>query len=104
MALTRNSESGFSVHPGEILKQEFMTPMKISGYALAKALGVPAQAISDIVRKKRGISADMAIRLATYLGTSAQFWMNLQNSFELANARKSLRKEIAKIKPAVRVA
>jgi addiction module HigA family antidote len=90
MTYERQEPAGWAVHPGEILKQEFLLPMSLSGYALAKALGVNAQSVSDIVLQKRGISADMAIRLAKFFGTTPEFWMNLQSAYELATARKAL--------------
>ena len=71
----------FAVHPGEILKTEFMEPMGLSSYALAKALHFPG--IYEIVREERGISADTAIRLGRYFGLPAQFWLNLQNDYDL---------------------
>jgi len=69
---------------GENTKEEFLTPMALSGYKLAKSLGVTAQRISDVLLKKTGISAEMAIRLAKFFGTSPEFWMNLQTSYELS--------------------
>jgi len=71
----------FAVHPGEILKTEFMEPMGISAYELAKALSFPG--IYEVVRGKRAISADTAIRLGKYLDLPAQFWLNLQNDYDL---------------------
>jgi len=99
MSYERRSPAGWAVHPGEILKDEFLKPMKLSGYALAKALNVTAQRVSDIVLKKSGISADMAIRLGRFFQMSPEFWMNLQASYELAIAGKTLKKQISKIKP-----
>ena len=72
------------MHPGEILREEFMVPMGISANALAMALRVPATRISQIVNERRGITADTAYRLATYFGTSADLWMNLQTTYELS--------------------
>jgi addiction module HigA family antidote len=77
----------FAVHPGEILKAEFMEPMGVSAYALAKALDFPG--IYDIVRGERAISADTAIRLGKYFGLPAQFWLNLQNDYDLRIAAAS---------------
>ncbi len=77
----------FAVHPGEILKTEFMEPMGVSAYALAKALGFPG--IYDVVRGERAISADTAIRLGKYFGLPAQFWLNLQNDYDLRIAESS---------------
>ncbi len=71
----------FAVHPGEILKAEFMDPMGVSAYALAKALAFPG--IYEVVRGERAISADTAIRLGKYFGLPAQFWLNLQNDYDL---------------------
>jgi addiction module HigA family antidote len=71
----------FAVHPGDILKTEFMEPMGLSSYALAKALNFPG--IYEIVRGDRAISADSAIRLGKYFGLRAQFWLNLQNDYDL---------------------
>ncbi|SRR6266496_6547552 len=99
MSIARRGPAGFAVHPGEILKEEFLSPLSLSGYALAKALGVPAQSVNDIVLKKRGVSAEMALRLAKYLSTSAEFWMNLQSAYELATAHKKLRAKVGKIAP-----
>ena len=77
----------FAVHPGEILKTEFMEPMGLSGYALAKALNFPG--IYEVIRGDRAISADTAIRLGRYFGLPAQFWMNLQNDYDLRIAEGS---------------
>jgi antitoxin HigA-1 len=71
----------FAVHPGEILKTEFMEPMGVSAYALAKALNFPG--VYEVVRGDRAISADTAIRLGKYFGLPAQFWLNLQNDYDL---------------------
>jgi len=76
-----------AVHPGEILKTEFMEPMRLSAYALAKALNFPG--IYEVVRGDRAISADTAIRLGKYFGLPAQFWLNLQNDYDLRIAEGS---------------
>jgi antitoxin HigA-1 len=104
MAVKRRGEAGWAVHPGEILEEEFLKPMKITRYALAKAIGVNPQAVNPIAMKKRGISADMALRFAAFFGTSAEFWMNLQSAYELASARKHLAQAVKKIKPVAKVA
>jgi addiction module HigA family antidote len=75
------SKKVFAVHPGEILKTEFLEPMRLSVYALAKALGFPG--IYEVVRGDRAISADTAIRLGKFFGLPAQFWLNLQNDYDL---------------------
>jgi addiction module HigA family antidote len=81
------SRKVFAVHPGEILKTEFMEPMGVSAYELAKALGFPG--IYEVVRGDRAISADTAIRLGKYFGLPAQFWLNLQNDYDLRIAEGS---------------
>jgi addiction module HigA family antidote len=74
------------VHPGEILIEDFLKPLGITQYRLAKAVGVSQRRIGEIVQGKRAVSADTAIRLGQALGTSAQFWMNLQSRYELERA------------------
>lgn len=71
------------IHPGEVLAEDFLDPIGISQYRLAKDISVPARRINEIVHGKRGISADTAIRLARYLGTTERFWLNLQAQYEL---------------------
>ncbi|MCI0335267.1 MAG: HigA family addiction module antitoxin [Planctomycetes bacterium] len=71
------------IHPGEILYEEFLAPLGISQYRLAKDSGVPPRRINEIIRGKRAISADIALRLARYFGTSERFWLNLQTHFDL---------------------
>lgn len=72
-----------SVHPGEILREDYLVSLKMSANALAKALNVPAPRINDIVRERRGISADTAMRLARYFGGDARSWLNLQAAYDL---------------------
>lgn len=87
----------FAMHPGEILREEFMKPGGLTAYRLAKDLCVPLPRIHDIVRGHRGITADTAIRLGIYFGLPAQFWLNLQNDYDLRLAgRKSIH---SKVKP-----
>ncbi len=71
------------IHPGEILLEEFLEPLEISQYRLAKDIGVPPRRINEVVQGKRSISADTALRLSRYFGTSERFWMNLQSRYEL---------------------
>ena len=78
------------VHPGEILLEEFLKPMSISQYRLAESIHVPARRINEIVLKKRGITADTALRLSRFFGNSAQFWMNLQTRYELGSAEHEM--------------
>ncbi len=89
------------IHPGEILLTEFLEPLGISQYRAAKSLGVPQPRISAITRGERGITADTALRLARFFGTSEEFWMNLQSHYDLEVQRDSVAKEIAKIEPFV---
>ncbi len=76
----------FAIHPGEILLTEFMEPMSLTSYRLAKELGVPLPRIYDIVKGKRAISADTALRLGAFFGLPAQFWMTLQKQYDLRTA------------------
>ena len=78
------------IHPGEIIKEEYLKPLSMSVSALAVALRVPASRINDVVRQKRGVSIDTALRLARYFNTTAQFWMNLQISYDLKIARQNM--------------
>lgn len=78
------------MHPGEILREEFMAPFGLSANAVAIALRVPATRILEIVNERRGITADTALRLGLYFKTSAELWMNLQQSYELALAQDEL--------------
>jgi addiction module HigA family antidote len=78
------------VHPGEILSEEFLKPMKISQYRLAKEISVPPRRINEIVLGKRGITADTALRLSKYFGLSERFWMNLQTRFDLETEKDAL--------------
>ena len=78
------------IHPGEILLEEFLQPMHLSQYRLAKDIGVPARRINEIVHGKRAISADTALRLSRYFGLSERFWLNLQSRYELEMAKDRL--------------
>lgn len=71
------------VHPGEILREDYLVPLNMSANALAKALNVPAPRVNDIVRERRGVSADTAMRLARYFGGDARSWLNLQAAYDL---------------------
>jgi len=83
-------------HPGAILREDFLEPMGISVYALANALHVPRSRVNDIVRGRRAITADTALRLARYFGTTPEFWVNLQAHYDLAVAKDSSRRQIEK--------
>ena len=88
-----------AVHPGAILHEEFMQPMKLSANALAQRLQVTAARVNEIKRGRRGISADTAWRLAQALGTTAQFWLNLQNDYDLKQAKQALLAAEVQIEP-----
>jgi addiction module HigA family antidote len=90
------------VHPGEILREEYLIPLGTNANALAKALNVPAPRINDIVRERRGVSADTAMRLARYLGGDARSWLNLQAAYDLRVAEIASAKRIEReIAPAI---
>jgi len=82
------------VHPGEILLEEFLQPLGLSQYRLAKETSVPPRRINEIVRGTRAVTADTALRLARYFGTSEQFWLNLQSCFDLEVERDRLGKRL----------
>jgi antitoxin HigA-1 len=94
-----------TTHPGEILREEFMKPYGLSANALAKALHTDAPRVNDIVRERRGVSADMALRLARFFGTSPELWFNLQKSYDLSMAMaermEQIEREITPIDHAV---
>jgi addiction module HigA family antidote len=94
------------VHPGEILKEEYLTPLGMSANALAKALNLAPSRINDVVLERRGITADTAVRLARYFNSDAQFWLNLQAAYDLRVVETSvqMKKAISKIQPRARVA
>ena len=86
-------------HPGEILLEEFLKPMGITQYRLAKEIGVPQRRIGEIVAGARGITADTGLRLARFFGTSEGFWIGLQVDYEAATAKDMLSKTLEKIRP-----
>ena len=85
------------IHPGEVLLEEFLTPLGISQNALARATKVPPRRINEIVLRKRGVSADTAVRLAAALGTSERFWLGLQADYDLEEAHRALGSKAARI-------
>jgi addiction module HigA family antidote len=84
------------VPPGEILNEEFLKPLEMTANALAKAIGVPTNRITAIIKEERGITGDTAIRLGTFFKTSAEFWMNLQMTYDLRHAEKALPARVRK--------
>jgi antitoxin HigA-1 len=87
------------VHPGEILLEEFLQPLGVSQYQLAKAIDVPARRINEIVHGQRRITADTALRLSRYFGTSERFWLNLQARYDLETEKDRLGAELDGIRP-----
>ncbi|HSS12134.1 MAG TPA: HigA family addiction module antitoxin [Acidimicrobiales bacterium] len=87
------------IHPGEILQEEYLGPMGVSQYRLAQAIEVPPRRINEIVHGKRGISANTALRLARYFGTSERFWLNLQNRYDIEVERDRLATAVERIEP-----
>jgi addiction module HigA family antidote len=83
-----------AIHPGEILREEYLVPMNMTAHALSVELRAPASRIGEIVRERRAITPDTALRLARCLGTTAQFWLNLQSSFDLKQAESEIGQRI----------
>ncbi len=94
MSIRNEGPAGWAVHPGEILREEFLEPMGISAYRLAVELHASPPTVNDIVREKRGITPEMAARLAKYFGTTEQFWLNLQDAFAVYQVRRKYSKEL----------
>jgi addiction module HigA family antidote len=93
------SETLEPVHPGEILAEEFLEPLNITQNKLATLIHVPPRRINEIVHGKRGVTADTALRLGRFFGTSAQFWVNLQARYDLERGRDKLGNELEEIRP-----
>lgn len=89
-----------NIHPGEVLLEEFLAPMALSQNALARSIGVPPRRINEIVLGKRAIIADTALRVSHYFGTSEQFWMALQASYDLEEARSKLGNRLKRLERA----
>jgi addiction module HigA family antidote len=87
-----------NIHPGEVLMEEFLIPMNISAYKLSKDIGIPQTRTSAIIKGKRGITADTALRLSIYFSNSAKFWLGLQDDYDLEHAKSAKRSELEKIK------
>jgi len=87
------------LHPGEVLVEEFLKPLGLTPYALAKACRVPRTRIERIAREETGISADTALRLAKFFGTTARFWLNLQSDYDVLTAERHAARELVRIEP-----
>ena len=87
-----------NIHPGEVLRDEFMMPLEITAYRLSKDLGIPQTRISEILKGRRRVSADTALRLSKYFGNSAKFWLGLQDDYDLEEELNSRKQEFQKIK------
>jgi addiction module HigA family antidote len=87
------------IHPGEILREEFLVPMKLTPYAVARSCGVPRTRIERLAREETPVTADTALRLSRYFGTTPQFWMNLQAQYDLERAQDAAAATLKRIKP-----
>ncbi len=94
MSVASNLNNMRPIHPGEILREEFLAPLEMSANALAMKLRVPAPRINDLVREKRGVSVDTALRLARFFNNTPEFWINLQTAYDLKIAKADKAKEI----------
>lgn len=87
-----------NIHPGEVLLKEFLRPLNISAYRLSKDIGIPQTRTSEILKGRRSITADTALRLSCYFGNSAKFWLGLQNDFDLEEEKRAIKEELRHIK------
>ncbi len=99
VSIARKGTPNWSVHPGEVLREEFLKPMGITAYEVAKRIHVSAPRINDIVLEKRGITADTAVRLSRLFTTTEQFWLNLQDAYEISRVKAERTEELEKIQP-----
>ena len=90
-----------NVHPGEVLKEEFLKPLNITAYRLAKETKIPQTRISEILKGKRRITADTALRLSKFFGNSPEFWLGLQVDYDLEEEKRSITKDLEEIRPLV---
>jgi addiction module HigA family antidote len=88
-----------NIHPGEVLEEEFLKPLGLSSYRLAKEAKIPQTRISEIIKCRRRVTADTALRLAKFFGNSPQFWMGLQDDYDLEESQKLIAKDLEKIHP-----
>ncbi len=102
MAIARKGSPSWRIHPGEILREEYLVPLRLSATALAKQLHVSPPTVNDIVRQRRAVTAEMAVRLARFFGTTEQFWLNLQGAYDVSRAKQRLAHSLREIKPKAR--
>lgn len=86
-----------NVHPGEVLREDFLLPMEITAYRLAKETGMPQTRVGEIIKERRRITADTALRLSKFFGTSEKFWLGLQNDYDLEEAQRNMGQELEQI-------
>ena len=86
-----------NIHPGEILEEEFLKPLDITAYRLANEMKIPQTRISEILKRRRRITADTALRLSKFFGNSAEFWLGLQSDYDLEEEKKHIKKDLEKI-------
>lgn len=99
MTIARTGSPKWRIHPGEILREEYLKPLHLSATALAKELRVSVPTVNDIVRGRRAITADTAVRLAKFFRTTEQFWLNLQGAYDVSRAKERLARTLREIKP-----
>lgn len=99
MTIQRRGTPNWKLHPGKILREEFLKPLNISPYALAKRLHVTVPRVNDIVLERRGITADMALRLSRFFGNTEQFWLNLQDAYDVSRIKRERADDLKRIEP-----
>lgn len=99
MSITNTGMKRKPTHPGEMLREDFLPDYKLSASGLAEALGVSRQSISELLRERRAVSPEMAIRLGRLFGNSAEFWLNAQRDVDLWEANRAIKSEVARIRP-----
>lgn len=99
MRIERKSATGWAVHPGEILRKEFLVPMNLTPNRLARELHISAPTVNDIVLERRGVTAETAVLLGRFFGMSEQFWLNLQSAYDVRRTKRKLASKLKMIKP-----
>ena len=104
MSIPRKGNPRWRIHPGEILREEFLRPLNIKPAQLAREIRVSAPTVNEIVRERRAISAEMAVLLARFFDTTEQFWLNLQSAYDVQKAKSQLSRTLKKIRPHAKAA